>query len=62
VPCLAALAFATSPLLAMMLFVLHGTIGPATNPLIDQLLLERVPAERHGVVASWRNGDRKSVV
>jgi predicted MFS family arabinose efflux permease len=55
VPCIAAMALVTSPAAAIGLFVVHGMIGPATNPLIDQLLLERVRAERHGTVAGWRN-------
>jgi predicted MFS family arabinose efflux permease len=33
----------------------QGLIAPATNPLIDQLLLERAPRDRHGLVAGWRN-------
>jgi MFS family permease len=40
---------------AITLYFLQGLIGPATNPLIDQLLLERAPRERHGIVAGWRN-------
>jgi predicted MFS family arabinose efflux permease len=40
---------------AVALYVVQGLIAPATNPLIDQLLLERVPRSRHGVVAGWRN-------
>jgi MFS family permease len=40
---------------AIGLYVLQGLIAPATNPLIDQLLLERTPRDRHGVVAGWRN-------
>jgi predicted MFS family arabinose efflux permease len=30
-------------------------VAPATNPLIDQLVLERVDRGRHGAVAAWRN-------
>jgi MFS family permease len=41
--------------LAVVLYVLQGLIAPATNPLIDQLLLERAPNDRYGLVASWRN-------
>jgi MFS family permease len=40
---------------AVGLYVVQGLVGPATNPLIDQLVLERVRPERHGVVAAWRN-------
>jgi MFS family permease len=41
--------------IAICLYVFQGVIAPATNPLIDQVLLERAPAERHGLVSSWRN-------
>lgn len=41
--------------LAVVLYFVQGLIPPATNPLIDQLLLERAPRERHGIVAGWRN-------
>jgi MFS family permease len=40
---------------AIGLYVVQGLIAPATNPLIDQLLLERAPRDRHGLVAGWRN-------
>lgn len=40
---------------AVALYFAQGLIAPATNPLIDQLLLERAPRERHGIVAGWRN-------
>jgi predicted MFS family arabinose efflux permease len=40
---------------AVGLFMIVGLIPPATNPLIDQLVLERVEQRRHGVVAAWRN-------
>ncbi len=54
-PALLGLALADGLPLAMVLFVVQGFVAPATNPLIDQLLLERAPPERHGMVASWRN-------
>jgi MFS family permease len=41
--------------LALALFFVQGLVPPATNPLIDQVLLERAPAGRHGAVSSWRN-------
>lgn len=41
--------------LAMLLFVLQSVVPPATNALIDQLLMERAPEERRGAVSSWRN-------
>ena len=40
---------------AICLYVVQGLIAPATNPLIDQLLLERASRDRHGLVAGWRN-------
>jgi predicted MFS family arabinose efflux permease len=40
---------------AIALYFVQGIVGPATNPLIDQVLLERTPAARHGIVAGWRN-------
>ena len=40
---------------AILLFLVQGCVPPATNPLIDQVLLERSPATRHGAVSSWRN-------
>ncbi|MGH6691412.1 MAG: MFS transporter, partial [Gammaproteobacteria bacterium] len=40
---------------AILLFLIQGCVPPATNPLIDQVLLERSPATRHGAVSSWRN-------
>jgi MFS family permease len=41
--------------LAIGLYVVQGLIAPATNPLIDQVLLERAPRSHHGLVAGWRN-------
>ncbi len=40
---------------AVALYLLQGFVSPATNPLIDQILLERAPVERQGAVSSWRN-------
>jgi predicted MFS family arabinose efflux permease len=53
----ALLALSVTPVLgvAVSLYVVQGAVAPATNPLIDQLLLERAPRERHGIVAGWRN-------
>lgn len=50
---LAAVDLAT---LAIVLYLVQGIVPPATNPLIDQVLLERAPRDRHGAVSSWRNG------
>lgn len=41
--------------LALGAYLIQGMVPPATNPLIDQILLEEVPSERHGAVSSWRN-------
>jgi hypothetical protein len=41
--------------LALALYFVQGIIPPATNPLIDQVLLERAPPDRQGAVSSWRN-------
>jgi predicted MFS family arabinose efflux permease len=54
-PSLIALAITRSLPVAVGLFVVQGFVAPATNPLIDQLLLERVPESQYGVVAAWRN-------
>ncbi|MCZ6916727.1 MAG: MFS transporter [Gemmatimonadetes bacterium] len=37
------------------LYLVQGFVSPATNPLIDQILLELAPSERQGAVSSWRN-------
>jgi len=37
------------------LYLILGFISPATNPLIDQILLELAPEGRRGAVASLRN-------
>jgi predicted MFS family arabinose efflux permease len=54
-PSLWGLAVITALPLAVGLYLMQGIVAPATNPLIDQLVLERVERDRHGVVASWRN-------
>ncbi|MBI4540929.1 MAG: MFS transporter [Gemmatimonadetes bacterium] len=55
-PALWVLAAAGALPLAIALYLLQGIVPPATNPLIDQVLLERAPRSRHGAVSSWRNG------
>jgi predicted MFS family arabinose efflux permease len=54
---LALLALAAGPplVLAGLFYFGQGCVAPATNPLIDQLTLERAPPQRRGAVASWRN-------
>jgi len=54
-PALLVLAFDIPLWAAVAAYVAQGVVAPATNPLIDQLLLERAPADRQGIVASWRN-------
>jgi MFS family permease len=54
-PAMWGLSLASSAGFAVGLFLLQGAVSPITNPLIDQLLLERVAPARHGVVSSWRN-------
>lgn len=54
-PAMVGLAWTAAVPLAIGLFLVQGLIGPLTNPLIDQLLLERAPPERHGRVSGWRN-------
>jgi MFS family permease len=54
-PLLWGLAAAGSFALAAVLYGVQGFVPPATNPLIDQLLLERSPEHRHGAVSTARN-------
>jgi len=53
-PALWGLAAGGALSVALALFLVQGLVAPATNPLIDQLLLERAPPGRQGVVAGWR--------
>lgn len=54
-PVLLMLAITDALALAIGLFLVQGIVPAATNPLIDQVLLERTAPERHGVVSSARN-------
>lgn len=54
-PALWGLAAAGGVAVAVTLYLIQGFVSPATNPLIDQILLERAPADRQGAVSSWRN-------
>jgi len=54
-PLLWGLGVAAALPLAVALFLIQGFIPPATNPLIDQVLLERAPPGRQGAVSTWRN-------
>jgi predicted MFS family arabinose efflux permease len=42
--------------LAVVLYAVQGFVWPAANPLVDQILFERVEPARHGTVSSLRNG------
>ncbi len=52
---LAALMLGPALAPAALLYLVQGMVAPATNPLIDQLILERVAVRRRGAAASWRN-------
>jgi MFS family permease len=54
-PLLLGLGLTAAAPLAIALFVLQGFVPPATNPLIDQLLLEGTAPDRYGAVSTWRN-------
>ena len=54
-PALVALAVVGSLGSAIVLYLIQGFVSPATNPLIDQILLEMAPENRRGMVSSWRN-------
>ncbi len=54
-PTVLVMAVAGSLEVAIALYLIQGFISPATNPLIDQILLELAPEGRQGSVASLRN-------
>jgi MFS family permease len=54
-PALALLPLAASLPFAFVLYLVQGAVAPATNPMIDQLLLEQAPPDQRGAVSSWRN-------
>jgi MFS family permease len=54
-PALWALGAVSLMPVAVALYFVQGIIPPATNPLIDEILLDSAPSERHGIVSSWRN-------
>jgi predicted MFS family arabinose efflux permease len=56
VPVLFALTGVAGVGLAVVLYALQGFVWPAANPLVDQILFERVEPARHGTVSSLRNG------
>jgi MFS family permease len=52
---LGGIALTTLTPLAITLFIFFGFVGPGTNPLIDQILQERAPSGKRGVLSTWRN-------
>ena len=54
-PALWGLAAVTALGPAIALYLFQNLVPPATNPLLDQLLLERAPKGREGAVSGWRN-------
>lgn len=54
-PVLWVLAGVGSVELAIGLYFVQGTVSPATNPLIDEILLRQAPPSQRGAVSSWRN-------
>jgi predicted MFS family arabinose efflux permease len=54
-PVLALLPLAATLPFAFALYLVQGAVAPATNPMIDQLLLEQAPPGQRGAVSSWRN-------
>jgi predicted MFS family arabinose efflux permease len=53
-PAMWGLSIASSVGVAAACYLTQSLVSPAANPLLDQLLFENVPAERRGVVSSWR--------
>src|SRR5262249_37455518 len=53
-PAMWGLALASSVGVATACYLAQSLVSPAANPLLDQILLESVPADRRGVVSSWR--------
>ncbi|MEQ9401289.1 MAG: MFS transporter [Longimicrobiales bacterium] len=41
---------------AILLFAVQGLVPPATNPLLDEIVLDEAEPEAHGAASSWRNG------
>ncbi len=54
-PVLLGLAVTNVLAVAIGLYFVQGIVSPATNPLIDQILLERAAPDRRGLVSSLRN-------
>jgi MFS family permease len=54
-PVLWMLAAVGSVELAIGLYFVQGAVSPATNPLIEEILLSRARPSQRGAVSSWRN-------
>jgi predicted MFS family arabinose efflux permease len=53
---LLALVLGPGAWLAVPLFAIQGLPSPATNPLLDEIVLDAAPPEQRGAASSWRNG------
>jgi MFS family permease len=53
---LLALVLGPAAWLAVSLYAVQGISSPATNPLLDEIVLEAAPPEQRGAASSWRNG------
>jgi predicted MFS family arabinose efflux permease len=42
--------------LAIAIYAVQGLVPPATNPLLDEIVLNRADPSVHGAASSWRNG------
>lgn len=54
-PALCGLALAPDVSVATTFYMLQAFVLPAIYPLVDQIVLERAPADHHGAVSGWRN-------
>ena len=54
-PVLWSLAWTGHAALAVGLYFVQGIVSPASNPLIDEILLRNSPRDLRGAVSSWRN-------
>ena len=53
---LLALVLGPGAWLAVAFFAVQGLPSPATNPLLDEIVLDTAPPEQRGTASSWRNG------
>jgi predicted MFS family arabinose efflux permease len=45
---------------AIVLYGIQGIVPPATNPLLDEIVLQEADPALHGAASSWRNGATES--